>query len=184
MEPTPTRKALPAPPRCSRRNSTSTRLRLGCVGGRIGGGRGRTCLRARDVARDLHATDKISSRTRWRRICAGRGRSKKNALVASTTFLRSSSHVFPSVKMFSVRRPAQYPPSASCTTSKTNSAIATSYGRDLAESGRAPLLATQRRRRIEPAGPPHGRVRGGQRHYEKEQHHGDVHPWRPRYRGA
>ena len=35
-----------------------------------------------DVARDLHATDKISSRTRWRRTRSGRGWSKKNAVVA------------------------------------------------------------------------------------------------------
>jgi hypothetical protein len=32
-----------------------------------------------DVARDLHATDKISSRTRWRRIRSGRDRSKEYA---------------------------------------------------------------------------------------------------------
>src|ERR1039458_8382642 len=40
---------------------------------------GRREMRARDVARDLHATDKISSRTRWRRTRSGRGWSKKNA---------------------------------------------------------------------------------------------------------
>src|ERR1022692_4891333 len=64
-------------------------------------------MHARDVAWDFHATDSISSRTRWRRIRSGRGRSKKNAVVASTTFLRNCSHVSPSVKMFSVRHSAQ-----------------------------------------------------------------------------
>jgi len=64
-------------------------------------------MRARDVARDLHATEKISSRTRWRRIRSGRGRSKKYAAVASITFLRSSSQVSASVKMLSVRHSAQ-----------------------------------------------------------------------------
>src|ERR1039458_5230486 len=82
-------------------------------------------MRARDVARDLHATDKISSRTRWRRTRSGRGWSKKNAAVASSTFSRNCCHVSPSVKMFSVRHSAQYPPSASWTTSNTNSAIPT-----------------------------------------------------------
>jgi len=33
-------------------------------------------MRAGDVAWDLHATDKISSRTKWRRTRSGRGRSK------------------------------------------------------------------------------------------------------------
>jgi hypothetical protein len=93
--------------------------------------------RARDVAWDLHATDKISSRTRWRRIRSGRGRSKKKAAVASRTFVRNSSQVLPSVKMFSVRHSAQYPPSDSWTTSNTSSAIRPSYGANI---GRAPAL--------------------------------------------
>src|SRR6185369_2632014 len=42
--------------------------------------------RARNVARNLHATWRTSSRTRWRRTRSGRGRSKKNAEVASSTF--------------------------------------------------------------------------------------------------
>jgi hypothetical protein len=64
-----------------------------------------------------------TSRTRRRRILSGRGRSKKNADVASSTFVRNCSHVSPSVKMFSVRHSAQYPASPSCTISKTNSGI-------------------------------------------------------------
>jgi len=80
------------------------------------------------VARNLHATDRVSSRTRWSRTRSGLARSKKYAPVASITFRRSSSHVLPSVKMFSVRHSAQNPPSASWTTSKTNSAIGPSYG--------------------------------------------------------
>ncbi len=54
---------------------------------------------ARNVSGQLHATDNTSSRTRWRRTRSGRGWSKKNAAVASTTFLRSSSQVSPSAKM-------------------------------------------------------------------------------------
>src|SRR4051795_5887632 len=41
------------------------------------------------------------------------------------TFRRSSSHESACVKMLSVRHSAQYPPSASCTTSNTNSSIRT-----------------------------------------------------------
>src|SRR5690242_12045527 len=60
-----------------------------------------------NVARNPHATWRISSRTRWRRTRSGRGRSKKYAEVASSTFLRNSSHVSPSVRMLSVRHSAQ-----------------------------------------------------------------------------
>src|SRR5436305_964014 len=54
---------------------------------------------------------------------SGRGRSKKYAVVASRTFVRNWSHVSASVKMFSVRHSAQYPPAASWTTSNTSSGI-------------------------------------------------------------
>ena len=60
-----------------------------------------------DIARNPHATDRTSSRTRWSRIRAGAGWSKKNAVVASTTFLRNSSQLLAWVKMFSVRHSAQ-----------------------------------------------------------------------------
>jgi hypothetical protein len=53
---------------------------------------------AGDVARNLHATSRTSSRTRCRRIRSGFGRSKKKAGVASSTFRRNSSHESPSVK--------------------------------------------------------------------------------------
>jgi len=61
-----------------------------------------------DVARNLHATGGESGQAATE--------SKKNAEVASSTFLRNSSHVSPSVKMLSVRHSAQYPPPDSWTT--------------------------------------------------------------------
>src|SRR3954447_9815007 len=61
----------------------------------------------RNVTGNLHATSRTSSRTRWSRTRSGRGRSKKNAEVASSTLLRNSSQVSPSVKMLSVRHSAQ-----------------------------------------------------------------------------
>src|SRR5271154_3594097 len=51
----------------------------------------------------------------------GFGPSKKYTETASFTLARNSSQVSPCVNMFSVRHSAEYPPSASSLTSKTNS---------------------------------------------------------------
>lgn len=51
------------------------------------------------------------------------GDQRKNAVTASRTFRRSSSQESRCGNMFSVRHSAQYPPSGSCTISKTSSSI-------------------------------------------------------------
>jgi hypothetical protein len=95
-----------------------------------------------NIARYFHATDNTSSRTKCSRTRSGVARSKKKAVTASRTFARSSSQVLPCVKMFSVRHSAQYPPSDSCTTSKTNSVICSSYGARRRHSATRPTNRT------------------------------------------
>ena len=56
-------------------------------------------LRPAQIPRQFHATASTSSRTRCSRITEGLGWSKKNALTASLTLARNSSHVSPWVKM-------------------------------------------------------------------------------------
>ena len=100
-------------------------------------------LRPTQIPRQFHATASTSSRTRCSRIIEGLGWSKKNALTASLTLARNSSHVSPWVKMSYERHSPTNPPSASWVMLKKISLYETWQGDAQETSG--PLTALARR---------------------------------------